>query len=394
MPERAHRNSSAGHAQAGLGGSDSWGVRVSHGPAHALACKRKRDIETIPSRGGNCEPTEPRLGTKLRVYWGAEGKWFDGVVDAKRKEQKRGRWIHHVTYTDGDDRWHHLPSMDWTPQLATKPKRAEAVMAAKRKSRPLHSSRPVKVVRMQELSGVEPSHAATAVASAVPLALAPNCRHRRLVREARRRVRRARGNAVQAKDECESLHEDAASLLALRSPAVATATEAPVPRCVEGVQRAVTSREPFEQLSPLPMLAGPSLVQEVVRFERTGIEAFVEAYDPVDGLHTVSLNGRSWREALVGTRAVAFTRVPRLPSTPVVVGVHVPTDHEFVEALHRANKGEVNEQCPREPRCSRHAGRKGSCNKVAAKTNLGHSTAVDMHMVACMSLLLFQRSVF
>ena len=41
------------------------------------------------------------------------------------------------------------------------------------------------------------------------------------------------------------------------------------------------------------MLAGPNLVQQVVRFERTGIEAFVEAYDPVDGLHTVSLNGRS-----------------------------------------------------------------------------------------------------
>ena len=144
------------------------------------------------------------------------------------------------------------------------------------------------------------------------------------------------------------------------------------------------------------MLAGPSLVQQVVRFERTGIEAFVEAYDTVDGLHTVSLNGRSWREALVGKRAVAFTRVPHLPSTPVVVGVHVPTDHEFVEALHRANKGEVNEQCPREPRCSLQDGHKGFCNKrkVAAKTNLGQSTAVDLHMVACMSLLLFQRSVF
>ena len=168
MPERALRRSSAGHAPARLGGSDSWRVRVSHGPAHALADKRKRDIETIPQRGGICEPTEPILGRKLRVYWSAEGKWFDGVVDGNRKEQKRGRWIHHVTYTDGDDRWHHLPSMDWTPQLAAKPKRAEAVMAAKRKSRPLHSSRPVKVMRM-----LEPSHAATAVASAVPLALHP-----------------------------------------------------------------------------------------------------------------------------------------------------------------------------------------------------------------------------
>lgn len=53
-----------------------------------------------------------------------------------------------------------------------------------------------------------------------------------------------------------------------------------------------------------------SLVQQVVRFERTGVEALVEAYDQVDGLHTVSGSGRSWREALVGRNAVAFTRVP------------------------------------------------------------------------------------
>ena len=53
-----------------------------------------------------------------------------------------------------------------------------------------------------------------------------------------------------------------------------------------------------------------SLVRQVVHFERTGIEALVEAYDQVDGLHTVSANGRSWREALVGRSAVAFTRRP------------------------------------------------------------------------------------
>ncbi len=53
-----------------------------------------------------------------------------------------------------------------------------------------------------------------------------------------------------------------------------------------------------------------SLVRQVVHFERTGIEALVEAYDQVDGLHTVSANGRSWREALVGRSTVAFTRRP------------------------------------------------------------------------------------
>ena len=53
-----------------------------------------------------------------------------------------------------------------------------------------------------------------------------------------------------------------------------------------------------------------SLVQQVVHFERVGIEALVEAYDRVDGLHTVSASGYSWREALVGRNAVAFTRRP------------------------------------------------------------------------------------
>ena len=62
--------------------------------------------------------------------------------------------------------------------------------------------------------------------------------------------------------------------------------------------------------APSALTLARSLVQQVVRFERTGAEALVEAYDQVDGLHTVSASGRSWREALVGRSAVAFTRVP------------------------------------------------------------------------------------
>ncbi len=428
MPAYPQRRSSAGHAPARLGCSDSWGVGVSRSWASSDRAKptalavRNRDVETKP-RGKICEPTEPILGAEIRVWWSAEGQWFDGVVDGKRMEQKRGRWIHHVTYTDGDDRWHHLPSMDWTAQLATNPKRAEAVMAAKRKSRPLHSSRPVKVTRRAELSSVESSHvapdAATAVEGATPRTIAPKCRRRRLVREARRRVRRARGDAVQVKED-ESLHEDATSLLALRSRTMAAATEGPVPRCVERARRALVSRESFEQLGAPSMLAGSSLLQQVVRFERTGIEAFVEAYDPVDGLHTLSASGRSWREALVGKCAVAFTRVPspraHLPSPPIVVegvefkegarprlnsmtllqggaGVHVPTEFEFVEAPHRTSEGEPKEQCQRQLQCSRDAGHKGFCNKCRVAAT-GQSTAVrPVDMVACMSLLLL-RSVF
>jgi hypothetical protein len=61
--------------------------------------------------------------------------------------------------------------------------------------------------------------------------------------------------------------------------------------------------------APSALAVAHSFVRETVRFQRTGIEALVEAYDPVDGLHTVSANGRTWREALVGRSAVGFVRV-------------------------------------------------------------------------------------
>ena len=64
------------------------------------------------------------------------------------------------------------------------------------------------------------------------------------------------------------------------------------------------------QGAPQMLALAHSLVQQVVRFERTGTVALVEAYDQVGGLHTVSASGRSWREALVGRSAAAFTLVP------------------------------------------------------------------------------------
>ena len=59
-----------------------------------------------------------------------------------------------------------------------------------------------------------------------------------------------------------------------------------------------------------------SLVRQAVRFQRTGIVALVESYDAVDGLHTVSANGRTWREALVGRGAVGFERLASAASPP------------------------------------------------------------------------------
>ena len=57
-----------------------------------------------------------------------------------------------------------------------------------------------------------------------------------------------------------------------------------------------------------------SLVRQAVRFQRTSIVALVESYDAVDGLHTVSANGRTWREALVGRGAVGFERLASPPA--------------------------------------------------------------------------------
>jgi len=45
--------------------------------------------------------------------------------------------------------------------------------------------------------------------------------------------------------------------------------------------------------TPSALTLAHSLVQQAARFERTGVEALVEAYDQVDGLHTVSVSGRS-----------------------------------------------------------------------------------------------------
>ena len=56
-----------------------------------------------------------------------------------------------------------------------------------------------------------------------------------------------------------------------------------------------------------------SFVRQAVRFQRTGIVALVESYDAVDGLHTVSANGRTWREALVGRSTVGFERLASPP---------------------------------------------------------------------------------
>jgi hypothetical protein len=53
------------------------------------------------------------VGSRLRIWWVAEGQWFEGVVDASRTQDDSV--INHVTYDDGDKRWYNFadPKVVW-----------------------------------------------------------------------------------------------------------------------------------------------------------------------------------------------------------------------------------------------------------------------------------------
>ena len=53
------------------------------------------------------------LGSRVKVFWTGERRWFFGVIDDTRLDADKTRRIHHVTYNDGDRKWHHLPSELW-----------------------------------------------------------------------------------------------------------------------------------------------------------------------------------------------------------------------------------------------------------------------------------------
>ena len=53
-----------------------------------------------------------RVGASVRVYWSREKRWFSGVVDEVRSHGHPRRAEHHVTYDDGDARWHVLTGGD------------------------------------------------------------------------------------------------------------------------------------------------------------------------------------------------------------------------------------------------------------------------------------------
>ena len=59
-----------------------------------------------------CEEVSVGLGSLVKVYWSGERRWYQGLVDETR-EDRNGKRMHHVSYEDGDTKWHHLPSVEW-----------------------------------------------------------------------------------------------------------------------------------------------------------------------------------------------------------------------------------------------------------------------------------------
>ena len=56
----------------------------------------------------------------IRVYWTDERRWFRGVVDNVRESHVANfgtRAVHHVTYADGDKRWHVLTGGDAAAEI-------------------------------------------------------------------------------------------------------------------------------------------------------------------------------------------------------------------------------------------------------------------------------------
>ena len=95
-------------------------------------------------------------GSRLRVYWTGEKRWFKGVITAVNREE--GRRIFQITYDDGDVKWHDLAEEFWLrlggekkaaatgAAAAAKPKPALAAKAApKPKAATFRKAQPAKV---------------------------------------------------------------------------------------------------------------------------------------------------------------------------------------------------------------------------------------------------------
>ena len=105
------------------------------------SCRPQRSSEIYEA-----EPaTQPRiqevgvvLGSHVKVYWSGARRWYLGLVDEIR-EDRNGKRMHHVSYQDGDTKWHHLPSVGWQ-QVESDEEAPLAAVAASQESVPMGAS--------------------------------------------------------------------------------------------------------------------------------------------------------------------------------------------------------------------------------------------------------------
>ena len=216
-PVCAQRRSTAGHAPARLGLTDTWGKgparswassEQTNGPA--VAEGKPQDEASQQHRPEVDESPAPKVGEEVQVWWSAEAQWFDGVVDGKRKEpKKRGRWLHHVTYIDGDERWHHLPAMVWTIKAAATPTKQPKAALANKRDRPSPAPLPSPQPKIMRTSSdcAKPGNGNQQVPAAID--------------DPQAHVHQFESNPPVS----DELHEDASSLLALCSPGKGAANE-------------------------------------------------------------------------------------------------------------------------------------------------------------------------
>ena len=119
------------------------------------------------------------LNSTVRVYWTKERRWFRGTIDGEREED--GDRIHHVTYDDGDTKWHHLVATRveneaWMfvappaagPKARAKPKAREPAKAPRKRPRALPPP-----PNPEEVVARSPARAAAALPPAPPAPPSP-----------------------------------------------------------------------------------------------------------------------------------------------------------------------------------------------------------------------------
>ena len=155
-------------------------ARVQPKPAAPSASSGSR---STAQNAGTVDASAPTLGSRIKVLWSVEKRWFKGVVQRTRIEH--GRQIYFVVYDDGDEKWHffggikgevwlYLPGGEKPPtRTAVKepPTKPAAKPASKPKETPRSRSPPVAHAISQPLKPAKRQRAP--LASPPPVSIAP-----------------------------------------------------------------------------------------------------------------------------------------------------------------------------------------------------------------------------